>query len=230
MKAVRIFLLPWILFLFACSQGLSSNVDIDKVQADVQALTVSLFDSMSKGTARDAYHSILDEKARGKISETNFVTMCNTIGAKLGELKSLEPGARTDVDPYSGGMLARLSYTGHFKNGDADIAIAAFSAEGRMTILSFNVNSPLLLANASDYRRNVELYVTKADLVMPGAHAKVIALEEDGKVLVEDAVVLNVRWKVAATNEREGFVTVALSATDAAAVSGTHSLSVRARQ
>jgi hypothetical protein len=216
--------------IVGCSSSMPGKFDPEKVDSDVKQLTVSLFESMSNGTEAQAYKTLVDDKAREKMSAEAFATMSKTMFSKLGALKSLEAGPRSDYDPYAGGLLARVMYVGHFEKGDGDIAIGALSVNGSWRILSFNVNSPLLSANPSDYRRNVEIYVADSDLVMPGAHVKVVARDKDGKVLIDDALVLNVRWKVSIANPQEGFVTVALSESEAAAIKDAGDLAIKAKK
>lgn len=214
-------------FLAGCSPSLPPDSGLEKIETDVNQLTVSLFKSMSDGAEVSAFETLLDDKAREKISSDAFVAMSKKIASKLGALKSLESGGRSDFDPYSGGLLARVMYVGHFEKGDGDISIAAVKLNDRWRIMSFNINSPLLLDNPKDYRERVELYVSNSDLVMPGAHAKVVAQKLGNKVLVADAQVLNVRWKVSATNAHEGFITMALSQAEAAAVKDAQDLAVK---
>jgi hypothetical protein len=156
-----------------------------------------------------------------------FVTISRKIDSKLGALKSFDSGGRSDYDPYSGGWLARVTYIGHFEKGDGNIAISALFVDGQWRIMSFNVNSPLLHDNPADYRQKVELYVTDSDLVMPGAHVKVVARNSNDKVLIEDAQVLNVRWKLSTANAHEGFVTLALSKEEESIVGKAGEVSVK---
>ena len=146
----------------------------------------------------------------------------------MGKFKSLEHGGVSTFDPNSGGSLARVPYVGHFEKGDGNITVIASVAGGQWRIVSFNVNSPLLLDNPADYRQNVEIYVADSDMVMPGAHVKVVARSPSDKVLVEDAVVLDARWKVTTEQSHEGFVTLSLSADGESAVKKTEGLSVKA--
>ena len=59
---------------------------------------------------------------------------------------------------------------------------------------------------------------------------QIVAHDQADKVLVDDAQVLNVRWKVSVANPQQGFVTLALSETDAAAIKDADNLSVKARK
>lgn len=229
-RHIQSLLILTIALLVGCSPGLPGNFDIEKTESEVNHLTRSLFESMSDDTEAKAYETLLDDKAKEKISAEAFVTVSKTIASKLGALKSLDVGSRSDFDPYDGGLLARVMYVGHFEKGDGDIAIGAFLLKGSWRILSFNVNSPLLSANPPGYRKNVELYVTNSDLVMPGTHIRVVRRDQDDKVVVDDAQVLNVRWKVSLTNAHEGFVTVSLSESEAAAIKDAGDLSVKSKK
>jgi hypothetical protein len=217
-------------FVVGCSPGVPEKFDSEKASLEVKHLTLSLFGSMSDATEAKAYKALLDDSAREKISAEAFAAMSKTILSKLGKLKSLEVGPRSDYDPYAGGVLAHVTYVGRFENGDGDIAIGALSVNGSWRILSFNVNSRLLSANPSDYRKNVELYVADSDLVMPGAHVKVVERDNVGKTLIEDAQVLNVRWKLSVAHRQEGFVTVGLSETEAGLIKDAGDLAVKAKK
>ncbi len=213
-------------FLTGCS-GQPNEVDFKKAEADVHHLTVSLFESMSKGTEENAYQTLFDGKAKASFAVGTFVTISKRIVSKLGALKSLEDGGRSDYDPYSGSWLARTAYIGHFERGDGNIEISALLVGDKWRIMSFNVNSPLLYDNPADYRQMVELYVVNSDLVTPGAHVKVVAQNSNDKVLIKDAQVFNVRWKMSAENVREGFVTLALSKEEGISLKEAGELSVR---
>lgn len=229
MKGIHRKLSPVILtvLLFAGCSRQPPSIDFQRAEADVNRLTVSLFGAISNGAEENAYQTLLDAKVKEKVSVGTFVTASRKIVSSLGALKSLDNGGRSDYDPYLGGWLARVTYVGHFEKGDGNIAISALFLNDQWRIMSFNVNSPLLYGNPADYRQRVELYVINSDLVMPGSHVKVVARNLNDKVLVEDAQVLYVRWKISATNAQEGFVTVVLSKEEEAAVKTGGELSVK---
>ncbi|QBB72250.1 hypothetical protein ELE36_18790 [Pseudolysobacter antarcticus] len=229
-RRIQSLIILTVILLVGCSPGIPANFDFEKTESEVNHLSSSLFEAMSNGTEATAYETLLDEKAKKNISLEAFVAMSKAIISKLGAFKSLEAGSRSDYDPRDGGLLARVAYVRHFENGNGDITIGALLLKGSWRILSFNVNSPLLSANPSGYRKNVELYVTNSDLVMPGAHIRVMAHDRSDKILVDDAQVLNVRWKVSLTNAQEGFVTVSLSESEAAAIKNAGELSVKSRK
>jgi len=214
--------------LFGCSGTLPSDFDAEKTSTEVGSVTSSLLNSMSSGDVAATYSSLLDEKVKEKMSLEKFQSLAQTIASKLGAFRNLQTANRVDFDPHRGGILVRTTYTAHFEKGDGEVSVAALKEGDQWRVLSFGVNSPLLSNDPANSRQNTEVYVANSDLVMPGSHVALFDSKLGNKPLIEDAVVLNVRWKVSASSSHEGFVTFALTPAEASAVKASDGLSIKA--
>ena len=218
------------IFLIGCSER-PPALDFESAQEELKENTLSLFRLMAEGKEAKAYKTLLHKKVQDTLSEDSFIDISKKIISKLGKLRSVKIGARSDFDQYDGGWLARIGYEGDFKKGKGDIPIAALYENDQWKFMRFNVNSSLLHDNPSEYRRKIELYVTKSDFVLPGAHVNVIGynnLKEN--ILIEDAQVHNVRWKMSSSNLKDGFITLALSQDQESMLKNANELSVKAVQ